>query len=82
MSINIDDIPIVIDEQTPKIESLHRENSLPDRIEDKKDEKLKVEEKLRKVEKRRLRKSNSKDRPGNSFLFSLLFLFVSFKFTK
>ena len=77
MSINIDDIPIVIDEQTPKIESLHRENSLPDRIEDKKDEKLKVEEKLRKVEKRRLRKSNSKDRPGNSF-FVFFIVFICF----
>ena len=68
-----------MDDQAPRIESLHRENSLPERFDEKKDEKLKTEEKIRKNEKKRLRKSSSKDRPGN-FYFVIHFCWFSFSF--
>ena len=76
--VDVDDIPIVLDDQAPRIESLHRENSLVEKgLDEKKDEKSKTEEKLRKNEMKKLWKSNSKDRPGN-FNFNVFIVFFSF----
>ncbi len=61
---SVDDIPVVTDGETPRIESLHRENSVTEKTEEKvkTDEK---QEKQRKGDKRKLKKTNSKDKSGN-----------------